>query len=277
MPVKLLIADIYSTNGRAGIVSVGGSKAGDMFTRAVRLHRPDAEISVLTFDTTSPELPAPIEAFDGIIWSGSNLTIHRPNALIDAQIDMARAVFDRGVPQFGVCYGIQLATVAAGGKVVANPKGPEIGWARDVTLTDAGRRHPMYRGKVDRFDALCWHNDTVWELPDNAELLAGNAHSHVQSAILRRGRGEFWAVQYHLEFDSREVASLVGGNAPALIEAGALTEDSAAAIIADMHAVSALAEDPASAPEALKPVADPLTRTAELGNWLDRVDEIRGG
>lgn len=276
MPMKLLIADIYSTNGRAGIVSAGGSKAGDMFTRAVRLHRPDAQLSVLTFDTTSPELPAPIEAFDGIIWSGSNLTIHRPNKLIDAQIDLARAVFDAGVPQFGVCYGIQLGTVAAGGTVVANPNGAEIGWARGVALTEAGRNHPMYRGKAGRFDALCWHNDTVWELPDNAELLAGNAHSHVQAAILRRGRGEFWAVQYHLEFDGREVASLVGGNAPALIAAGALTEESAAAIIGDMNQLSALAENPSAAPEPLKPVVDPLIRTAELGNWLDRVEEIRG-
>jgi len=275
MPVKLLIADIYSTNGRAGIVSAGGSKAGDMFTRAIRLHRPDAEISVLTFDTTSPEMPAPIEAFDGIIWSGSNLTIHRPNKLIDAQIDMARAVFDSGVPQFGVCYGIQLATVAAGGKVVANPKGPEIGWARDVTLTRAGRDHPMYRGKVDRFDALCWHNDTVWELPDNAELLAGNAHSDVQAAILRCGRGEFWAVQYHLEFDGREVASLVSGNAPALIAAGALTEASATAIVGDMNQLALIAQDSSAAPEELRPVVDPLVRTAELGNWLDRVDVLR--
>lgn len=277
MPVKLLIADIYSTNGRAGIVSAGGSKAGDMFSRAIRLHRPDAEISVLTFDTTAPDMPGPIEAFDGIIWSGSNLTIHRPNPLIDAQIDLARSVFDAGVPQFGVCYGIQLATVAAGGKVVANPNGPEIGWARDVTLTEAGRDHPMYRGKAGRFDALCWHNDTVWELPGNAELLAGNAHSDVQAAILRRGRGEFWAVQYHLEFDGGEVARLVGGNAPYLIEAGALTEEGVAALVDDMHAVSALAENPAAATEALKPVVDPLTRTAELGNWLDRVDEIRRG
>ncbi|MEN3973696.1 type 1 glutamine amidotransferase [Emcibacter sp. SYSU 3D8] len=274
--MKLLIADIYSANGRTGIVASGGTKAGDMFDRAVRLHRPDAEISVLTFDTASPDMPGPIEAYDGVIWSGSNLTIHRPNPLIDAQIEMARTAFDRGVPQFGVCYGIQLATVAAGGKVVANPNGPEIGWARGVTLTDAGRNHPMYRGKVDRFDALCWHNDTVWELPENADLLAGNAHSDVQAAILRRGRGEFWAVQYHLEFDSDEVARLVGGNAPALVQAGTLSEEGAAAIVADMQALSALAADPSAAPDALKPVVDPLTRTAELGNWLDRVDALGG-
>ncbi|MGE0668608.1 MAG: type 1 glutamine amidotransferase [Sphingomonadales bacterium] len=274
--MKLLVADVYSSNGRAGIVGRGGSRAGDMFRRSVRVHRPDADISVMAFDTVDPELPAPIDAFDGIIWSGSNLTIHRRNALIDAQIDMVRAAFDRGIPQFGVCYGIQLATVAAGGVVEAAPKGAEIGWARDVTLTDAGRAHPMYGGKTGRFDALCWHNDAVRELPEGSDLLAGNAHSPVQAAILRRGTGEFWATQYHLEFDGREIASLVDGFRTGIVEAGTMDEAGVSALIDDMGLVMSFESDPSRAPEALKPVADPVIRTAELGNWLDRVETVRG-
>jgi GMP synthase (glutamine-hydrolysing) len=273
--MKILIADLYSTNGRASIVGAGGSKAEDMFTRAVELHRPDAELETLTFDIVDPEMPDAIEAFDGVIWSGSNLTIHRRNALIDAQVDLSRAFFDRGIPQFGCCYGIQLATVAAGGTVIANPNGPEIGWARDVALTAKGRAHPMYGGKTGRFDALCWHNDTVETLPEDAELLAGNANSRVQAAILKRGPGEFWAVQYHLEFDGEEVARLVGGSASSLVEAGTLTPSGLTALIGDMRRVSAFEGDPSRAPEALKPVADPMLRTAELGNWLDRVDALR--
>jgi GMP synthase (glutamine-hydrolysing) len=274
--MKLLIADVYSSNGRNGIVGAGGSKAGDMFRRSVRVHRPDAEISVMAFDTVSPEMPEPVEAYDGIIWSGSNLTIHRRNALIDAQVALARAVFDRGIPQFGVCYGIQLATVAAGGVVEAAPKGAEIGWARGVTLTGAGRAHPMYEGKSGPFDALCWHNDAVRTLPEGSDLLAGNAHSPVQAAILRRGAGEFWATQYHLEFTGSEIANLVAGFKPSLVAAGTIEEAAADALIGDMQQVIACEADPSRAPEALKPVVDPLIRTAELGNWLDRVDALRG-
>lgn len=273
--MRILIADLYSTNGRASIVGAGGSKAEDMFTRAIELHRPDAELDTLTFDVVAPDMPDAIESYDGVIWSGSNLTIHRRNALIDAQVELARAFFDRGIPQFGCCYGIQLGTVAAGGTVIANPNGPEIGWARDVTLTAMGRAHPMYDGKTGRFDALCWHNDTVETLPEGADLLAGNANSRVQAAILRRGGGEFWAVQYHLEFDGLEVASLVGGYAASLVEAGTLTESSVTALIGDMRRVATFEADPSRAPDVLKPVADPMLRTAELGNWLDRVDALR--
>lgn len=275
MPPKLLIADLYSANGRTGIVGAGGSKAETMFSRAIRLHRPEAEISVLTFDTVDPDMPAPIDSFDGVVWSGSNLTIHRPNPLIEAQVALARAVFDRGIPQFGVCYGIQLAAVAAGGTVTASPSGAEIGWARDVTLTEQGRAHSMFAGKTGRFHALCWHHDAVRDLPEGSELLAGNAHSPVQAAILRRGGGEFWATQYHLEFDGREIASLVAGFAEGIVEAGTLDQAGIAALVDDMTEVTALEGDPSRAPDALRPVADPMIRTAELGNWLDRVDALR--
>jgi GMP synthase (glutamine-hydrolysing) len=275
MSLKLLICDAYTANGRAGIVGAGGSRAGDMFTRAVGVHRPDAEVSVVTFDTASPELPAPLESFDGVIWSGSNLTIHRRNPLIDAQIDMAGALFDKGVPQFGCCYGLQLATVASGGVVESSPTGAEIGWARDVTLTGEGRTHEMYAGKAGRFDALCWHNDAVTRLPDSAVLLAGNAHSPVQAAILRRGAGEFWATQYHLEFDGAEVAALVGGFRESILTTGAMDEARIAQLIDEMNELMDRAADPAEAPHSFRPVIDPKERTAELGNWLARVANLR--
>jgi GMP synthase (glutamine-hydrolysing) len=275
MPLKILIADAYTTNGRKGIVGAGGSRAGAMFSRAIRHHRPDAEIETVVFDTAEPDMPGALEAFDGVLWSGSNLTIHRRNALIDAQVDMARACFDRGIPQFGCCYGLQLGTVAAGGEVEANPNGVELGWARDVTLTGEGRAHPMYDGKAGRFHALCWHNDAVKALPADADLLATNTNSKVQAAILRRGGTEFWATQYHLEFDGAEVASLVDGFAPSIVEAGTMDEDAVAALVKDMRHLAALAGDPASAPPDLAPVVDPALRTAELGNWLAHVEAAK--
>lgn len=270
MPLKILVADVYTANGRASIVRSGGTRAGTMFANAIRTHRPDAEVSVMVFDTADPELPGDIDAFDGVVWSGSNLTIHRRNALIDAQLDLARALFDRGTPQFGCCYGLQLATIAAGGSVTASPSGPEIGWARDVALTGEGRAHPMYAGKTGRFHALCWHNDAVRELPQGAVLLAGNAHSPVQAAVLRRSGAEFWATQYHLEFDGEEVANLVGGNADSILRAGSMDEAAIAALVAEMRALAAL-EDAAVPPD-LAPVVDPKLRTAEIGNWLERIE-----
>lgn len=274
MPLKILIVDAYTTNGRKSALDAGAHTAGVLFERAVRLFEPDAEINVLEFSEADVRPPKPLDAYDGVVWSGSNLTIHRRNALIDAQLDLTRDIFDTGTPQFGCCYALQLATVATGGDVQANPKGPEIAWARDIDLTDKGRDHPMYDGKSDHFDALCWHSDTVTQLPDSADLLAGNDFSFVQAAILRRGEGEFWATQYHLEFDGHEVACLVGAYGPSQIDQGVFADEAAVRSLADdMRAVKALEDDPNNTPEALAPVSAPRIRMAEIGNWLKHLRE----
>jgi len=58
------------------------------------------------------------------------------------------------------------------------------------------------------FDAPCIHYDEVTRLPDNATLLAANAHSAVQAALIPLGRSTVWAVQYHPEFDLAQIAQL---------------------------------------------------------------------
>ncbi|MFN3231985.1 MAG: type 1 glutamine amidotransferase [Alphaproteobacteria bacterium] len=274
MPLKILIVDAYTANGRKSALDAGAHTAGLLFERAVRLFEPDAEIDIIEFSETDIRPPRPLDAYDGVVWSGSNLTIHRRNPLIDAQIALSQTAFDKGTPQFGCCYALQLATVAAGGDVQANPKGLEIAWARDVTLTKQGRAHPMFEGKSGQFDALCWHSDTVTELPETADLLAGNDFSSVQAAILRRGEGEFWATQYHLEFDGHEVACLVQAYGPSQIDAGVFTgRDQVDALTEEMRAVKALENDPDQTPPALEPVASPRVRMAEIGNWLAHLRE----
>src|SRR6266403_1796200 len=58
------------------------------------------------------------------------------------------------VPSFGSCWAAQMAVVAAGGMVRANPRGREMGIARKIALTPEGRGHPLYAGKGAVFDAF---------------------------------------------------------------------------------------------------------------------------
>jgi GMP synthase (glutamine-hydrolysing) len=80
---------------------------------------------------------------------------------------------------------LQLAAAALGGRVRTNPRGREIGVARGVALTEAGRGHPMLAGRPAVFEALCFHLDEVEAPPPGAEVLAGNAMSAVQAMALR--------------------------------------------------------------------------------------------
>ena len=162
--------------------------------------------------------------------------------------------------------------MAAGGDVQTNPNGREIAWARGVQINDDGRSHPFMAGRDEPYDALCWHSDSVVELPENATLLASNENSRVQAAILRRGKGEFWATQYHLEYDGHEVATLVDTYRDFLVDDGVVaSEADVDALVTEMKDIKALEVSPNAIPAPLVPVVDPMVRTTELGNWLRKL------
>ncbi len=134
-------------------------------------------------------LPQPIGAYDGIAITGSGLNIYRREIESLRQIDFVKEVFACGVPMFGSCWGLQLATVAAGGEVAVNPAGRELAFARRITLTAQGRGHAMHAGRAPVFDAPAIHTDIVTRLPEDATVTAFNAMSEVQAAEIRSGRG----------------------------------------------------------------------------------------
>ena len=269
MPLKLLIIDAYSPGARARVKESDATHAGELLAASVRVHDVEANIDIVDFDADGAALPQPLENYGGVLWTGSNMTIHRLNPMIEAQIDLCRNVYDTGVPQFGICWGLQMGCVAAGGEVQANPKGPEIAWARGVTLTEEGRAHPFTSVKPETYDALCWHSDAVTQLPEGATLLATNDKG-VQAAIFRRGEGEFWATQYHLEYHGNEVAALLDQFRDYLIESEIFTADGLAAMQGEMRSLAAEGKKGA-VPEELRPVVDPLVRSAELGAWLGSI------
>ena len=83
-----------------------------------------------------------------------------------------------------------------------------IGFARKIMPTEAGRGHPMFAYKPLVFDAPCIHYDEVLRLPEGSTLLASNAHSEIQAAIIPLGNTQVWAVQYHPEYDLEQVLAV---------------------------------------------------------------------
>jgi len=210
--------------------------------------------------------------FDGAWLSGSPLNVYRPEQpTVREQLDLARAVWQAAVPAFGSCWGLQLMTAALGGTVHLNPNGREIGVARRICPSEAGRHHALYAGKEAAFDALCSHEDEVETLPAGAELLASNAVSRVQALAIQDGEKSFWGVQYHPEFDFGAVAAIIALRAQRHLDEGlARTPEEVDATVSDFRD---LAQDPARKDLAWKyglhdDVLDPQRRGAEFGNWL---------
>jgi len=122
----------------------------------------------------------------------------------------------RGVPVLGVCFGHQLLARAAGGDVVLNPRGREIGTVR-VQLTEAGRRDPLFawvgaadvpqpEGGGTQFYVQATHVDAVDPLPPGAVILASNENSTAQAYRLSETVA---AVQFHPELWAEAMRDLI--------------------------------------------------------------------
>ena len=279
--LRLLVLDAYAPEGRAAVRGAGGTEAGRLYERMLRKLRPDAVIDVAYPADPDPQLPSgvAIANYDGICWTGSSLTIYDTGDVrVRRQLEFARAVYDAGVPSFGSCWAAQLAVAAAGGRCAASPKGREFGVARRITLTEEGAAHPLFRDKPRRFDAFTSHADEVVELCDGAQRLASNEWSRVQAVAVARGRGRFWALQYHPEYDPHEVAALCRLRKRELVGQGSFADDAAAELyIAQLEALHA---DPARADLAAAlgigaDLLDPERRSLEVRNWLVSL-EARG-
>ena len=274
MPLRILVLDAYAPEGRAAVRGAGGTEAGRLYERVLRTLAPDVAVDVAYPADPDPALPsgAAIRDYDGVAWTGSSLTIHaQGDPRVERQLAFARAVYAAGVPSFGSCWAAQLSVAAAGGRCDANPKGREFGVARRISLSDAGRAHPVFRDKPAVFDAWTSHADHVTELCDGAVLLASNAWSRVQAVAVERGRGRFWALQYHPEYDAHEVAALCRLRKAELVAQGTFADDAAADdYVAKLEALHADPSDAALAaslgvgPDLL----DFEQRTVEVRNWL---------
>jgi GMP synthase (glutamine-hydrolysing) len=255
-------------------VAAGGVPASQGYAALLQELLPGATVDICYPGDPAAVLPAgaSLEAYDGTVITGSSLHVYTRTPEVMRQVDLARVVLDSGTPLFGSCWGLQVITVAAGGSVRRNPKGREIGFGRGIRLTEAGRKHPMYVGKVEVFNAPTVHLDEVETVAPGMSVLAANAMSQVQSAEIRTNGSVAWGVQYHPEYPLSELAAIVRRIGTRLIEEG---------FFADEHDMRGFAKDldalhrnPACKRLAWRHgvsgnVLDKKLRTSEIANWIE--------
>lgn len=274
MAIRLCIINGYPAPNREVLARAGHCSADVLYARVFQTVAPNANLDVLFLADVDVPLPeeAWIERYDGFLWTGSNLTIYEDDPRVLRQIEFCRRIFGVGRPQWGSCWGVQMAAAAAGGEVRKNPRGREMMLARKVRLTPEGLAHPMYEGKPPVFDGFISHLDEVTRLPDGATLLASNAHTRVQALEVRYLNGVFWATQYHPEYDLSEMARLVAARAEALIREGFFADTAVAREM--VGRLEALARDPDRkdlrwALAIDDDLLDERLRWCELRNWLN--------
>ena len=223
---RFLVVDGYPKEDRENLAGCGMTLAGDLYAKMLTRLCPGARCDIIFPSDSNSTLLAGLKEYDGIAWTGCSLTIHdQSDKRVARHLELARTAYNAGVPQYGSCWGIQIAVVAAGGTVAAHPHGREMGIGRKITLTEAGRGHPMFADKPSAFDGFVSHFDEVTHLPFGSEVLAGNAYTRVQAVSIYHGKGTFWGLQYHPEYDIREMARLIYCRRASLTNEGFFTSE----------------------------------------------------
>ncbi|MEQ5828913.1 type 1 glutamine amidotransferase [Sulfitobacter sp. NFXS29] len=272
--MRILISEGNEQADRAIFTAYNGCAPSGMFEKLLRRLRPDIESEILLTTDADQTPQRPLTDYDGILFTGSNSNIHKMTEGTHRQLDFARTAFKSGTPMFGICWGLQLATVAAGGEVgpsQAEDCKCEAPFSFGVSLSEEGRGHPMHLGRPEIFDTFGFHSDQVTRLAPGSRVTARNRH-FIQGVEITGAKSVFWGVQYHPELDGPDTAGFMRGSILELVDGEVYT--SLDAIQAVAEALDRFAPD-SSPTEADMALFGPLDlssfdfRPIELMNWLD--------
>lgn len=143
-----------------------------------------------------PELTPDIK---GVILSGSPFSVKQPDAL---RLDLDQVAGQ--LPVLGICYGAQLTADYYGGTVARSEK-REYGKA---TLVQHGEGDPFFAQTSPHSQVWMSHGDTILQLPENFEILAGT--ESIPVAAFRAAEGRFAAPLYGIQFHPEVYHSLEG-------------------------------------------------------------------
>jgi len=271
---RLLVIEGNTAESRKRQVTAGGKAASEGYSKLLRDLWPEAAVDICFPADPGANLPGGegLESYDGVAITGSSLHVYDGGPAIQPQIEFVRSVYRAKTPIFGSCWGLQVATVAAGGTVHKNPRGREIGFGRGIRVTEAGLKHPLYKDKPPVFEAFTVHLDEVQSLPLKGTVLAMNDRSGVQAAEILYEGGVAWGVQYHPEYNFHDISAILKRLNGALVTEGFFASNQDAKLY--IKDVDSLADDPTNRRLAWRHGLDSQItqrdhRVTELRNWIE--------
>lgn len=178
------------------------TRYGAMFERLFR----DAGASDWQFDvfyTPDMQYPESFASYDAILLTGSKADSFSDEPWVVELRRRVSELLEQKKKLLGICFGHQLIAICLGAKVGRAPQGWGVGrmsydWhAADLPLAPEDKTMSL----------LVSHRDQVLELPENAVLLASNAHCPVAGYAVGE---EVFCVQGHPEFVADYSAFLMG-------------------------------------------------------------------
>ncbi len=166
-----------------------GAQYAQLIARRVREAKVYSEIVSHTITAAEVKKRKPA----AIILSGGPKSVH-----VDGAPKLDAAIYELGVPIFGICYGVQLIAQQLGGEVARGGKG-EYGRAtlRRISGSSSTLLDDSLSEKVSELDVWMSHFDAVTRVPDG--FVATAATPDAPMAVIECAAKKIWGVQFHPE------------------------------------------------------------------------------
>ena len=92
-----------------------------------------------------------MDHYNGIIFTGGAMRLNDMTDEIKKHINFASNCFKHNNKILAICWGLQVCSTAAGGKVAPGKNGAHIGIATDVEINEEGKKNPIYKNKKPKY------------------------------------------------------------------------------------------------------------------------------
>ncbi len=258
--LKILIVEGNTNEENFNFKIAGCIPQSDNFKFHVKKIEPNSEIDIVApgDDQSISKIIQSLKKYNGIILTGSTLRVNDNSSEIKKHIRFAKKCFENEKKIFAACWGLQITTIAAGGKCRVSPKGAHIGIAQDIELTNVGKKHKLYLSKKHKFTTPAFNHDEVEVPPVNSILLASDKVNKFMALQFNIGKSEVWGLQYHPEIPYDYMIKLIKHRSNGLIDKN---------IFRDIREVN----NHIKVIEKAKIELSDNVRTLELKNWLEHI------
>ena len=194
-------------------IKAAGASAADNLKNLILKIEPSANTEIINpgHDDETTNALKDMSKYNGIVFTGGAMRINDMTNVIKKHINFASNCFTQKKKILAICWGLQVCSTAAGGKVNPGKNGNHIGIASDVIINNEGEKHFIYKDKKKIFTSPAFNFDEVSELPKNSIILSSDKVNNVMGVSFNAGNSEIIGLQYHPDYEYFQMLNLING------------------------------------------------------------------
>ena len=218
--LNILIVEGNDPKNNEFFVKVAKASCSENLKNLVLKLKPNSQIKTInpTRDDETKNALENIKNYHGIIFTGGAMRLNDMTDEIKKHINFASNCFKYENKILAICWGLQICSVAAGGKVSQGKNGAHIGIASDVEINEEGKKNLIYKNKKLKFTSPAFNYDEVCEIPPGATLLSSDNVNNVMGLYFISGKSKIWGLQYHPDYEYWQMLNLSNARKDRILE-----------------------------------------------------------